>query len=92
MYLPVTAFEELNVRLGEAGGRLFANPRNAAAGSLRQKDPKVTASRPLRLWVHSFGAAEGVRFDSHLGFLAWAAEAGLPVAAHDRALGRRSTT
>jgi len=79
MYLPVTAFEELNVRLGEAGGKLFANPRNAAAGSLRQKDPKVTASRPLRLWVHSFGAAEGVRFDSHLGFMAWAAEAGLPV-------------
>jgi DNA ligase (NAD+) len=79
IYLPVTAFEELNRRMGEAGNKLFANPRNAAAGSLRQKDPKVTASRPLRLWVHSFGAAEGVRFDSHLGFLAWAASAGLPV-------------
>jgi DNA ligase (NAD+) len=79
IYLPVTAFEELNRRMGEAGSKLFANPRNAAAGSLRQKDPKVTASRPLRLWVHSFGAAEGVRFDSHLGFLAWAASAGLPV-------------
>ena len=57
----------LNEQLLAAGQRPFANPRNAAAGSLRQKDPKVTASRPLRLWVHSFGAAEGVAFDSHLG-------------------------
>ncbi len=79
MYLPVKAFEELNARLGEAGAKMFANPRNAAAGSLRQKDPKVTASRPLRLWVHSFGAAEGVTFDSHHAFLAWASEAGMPV-------------
>jgi DNA ligase (NAD+) len=80
MYFPVSAFEELNRRLLEAGGRAFANPRNAAAGSLRQKDPKVTASRPLRLWAHSFGYAQGVAFDSHLGFLDWAAKAGLPVA------------
>ena len=80
MYLPVRAFEELNDRLQEAGQKAFANPRNAAAGSLRQKDPKVTASRPLRLWVHSFGAAEGVMLDSHLGFLEWAAKAGLPSA------------
>jgi DNA ligase (NAD+) len=79
MYLPVKAFEELNERLGAAEQRTFANPRNAAAGSLRQKDPKVTASRPLRLWVHSFGAAEGVSFDSHLDFLEWAAKSGLPV-------------
>jgi len=79
IYFPVTAFDELNRKLTEAGGRAFANPRNAAAGSLRQKDPKVTASRPLRLWVHSFGAAEGVSFDSHLGFLGWASKAGLPV-------------
>jgi DNA ligase (NAD+) len=80
MYFPVSAFEELNWRLLEAGGRAFANPRNAAAGSLRQKDAKITASRPLRLWVHSFGYAEGVSFDSHLAFLDWAAKAGLPVA------------
>ena len=79
MYLPVKAFEELNEALTAAGVRPFSNPRNAAAGSLRQKDPNVTASRPLRLWVHSFGAAEGVSFDSHLGFLDWAAKAGLPV-------------
>jgi DNA ligase (NAD+) len=79
IYFPVSDFEDLNRRLTEADQRPFANPRNAAAGSLRQKDPKVTATRPLRLWVHSFGAAEGVAFDSHLGFLAWADEAGLPV-------------
>ncbi|HEX6844979.1 MAG TPA: hypothetical protein VF235_07690, partial [Actinomycetota bacterium] len=79
MYLPVRAFEELNEGLLAAGQKPFANPRNAAAGSLRQKDPRVTASRPLRLWVHSFGAAEGVAFESHLGFLAWAAAAGFPV-------------
>jgi DNA ligase (NAD+) len=79
MYFPVRAFEALNDQLLAAEQRPFANPRNAAAGSLRQKDPKVTASRPLRLWVHSFGFADGVAFDSHLGFLEWAAEAGLPV-------------
>ena len=80
MYLPVKAFALLNEGLLAAGQKPFANPRNAAAGSLRQKDARVTASRPLRLWVHSFGAAEGVSFDSHLAFLDWAAAAGLPVA------------
>ncbi len=79
IYFPVRDFEELNRRLTEAGQRPFANPRNAAAGSLRQKDPKVTATRPLRLWIHSFGAADGVTFDSHTGFLDWAEQAGLPV-------------
>jgi len=79
VYLPVKAFERVNVELTEAGKHPFANPRNAAAGSLRQKDPNVTKSRPLQMWVHSFGAAEGIVFDSHLGFLAWAASAGLPV-------------
>ena len=67
MYLPVKAFEQLNEGLTArpSSGRspTRATPR---PGSLRQKDPKVTASRPLRLWVHSFGAAEGVAFDSHL--------------------------
>ena len=48
VYMPVSAFQELNQRQGEAGLRLFANPRNSGAGSLRQKDPKVTASRALR--------------------------------------------
>jgi DNA ligase (NAD+) len=79
VYFPVKAFEQLNVHLTEAGDRPFANPRNAAAGSLRQKDAKVTKSRPLRMWVHSFGAAEGIAFGSHADFLAWSETVGLPV-------------
>jgi DNA ligase (NAD+) len=59
VFFPVARFEQLNAALVEAGKAPFANPRNAAAGSLRQKDPRVTATRPLRLVVHGFGAAEG---------------------------------
>jgi DNA ligase (NAD+) len=80
IYFPTKAFERLNEHLLEQGVRPFANPRNGAAGSLRQKDPKITASRPLSLWCHSFGYAEGIRFDSHSGFLAWCRDVGLPVA------------
>ena len=82
MYLPVKAFERLNDELVAEGKRPFANPRNAAAGSLRQKDPAVTASRPLRLWCHGLGWAEGLRFESHSESLAWLREAGLPVDPH----------
>ncbi|MFM7718958.1 MAG: NAD-dependent DNA ligase LigA [Actinomycetota bacterium] len=80
IYLPVAAFERLNEDLLAREQRPFANPRNAAAGSLRQKDPAATAARPLALWCHSFGAADGVAFESHSGFLAWCRDAGLPVA------------
>ena len=52
VFFPVAGFHELNVQLGEAGKPLFANPRSAASGSLRQKDPKITASRPLGMIVH----------------------------------------
>ena len=62
-FFPLKAFDELNDSLAEAGKPRFANPRNAAAGSLRQKDPKVTASRPLDVVVHGIGAATGVSFD-----------------------------
>ncbi|MEX2276074.1 MAG: NAD-dependent DNA ligase LigA [Actinomycetota bacterium] len=79
IYLPIKAFEDLNHSLTEREQRPFANPRNAAAGSLRQKDPKVTASRPLKLWVHSFGYSDGVSFETHSGFLSWCQQAGLPV-------------
>ena len=59
VYFPVAAFEQLNAGLVERGRPPFANPRNAAAGSLRQKDPKVTATRPLRLVCHGLGARTG---------------------------------
>ncbi|WP_089017367.1 NAD-dependent DNA ligase LigA [Micromonospora coriariae] len=59
IYFPIAAFADLNAGLVEQGKAPFANPRNAAAGSLRQKDPRVTASRPLRLVVHGIGARRG---------------------------------
>jgi DNA ligase (NAD+) len=79
VYLPVKAFERLNEELAEQGGRVFANPRNAAAGSLRQKDPQVTRSRPLRLWCHGVLYAEGKRFARHSEALRFLRDAGLPV-------------
>ncbi len=60
VFLPLTAFEELNQRLTEAGKPPFANPRNSAAGSLRQKDPRITASRALNMIVHGIGRVEGL--------------------------------
>ncbi len=59
IYFPTEAFADLNASLVAAGSRPFANPRNAASGSLRQKDPGVTATRPLRLIVHGIGARDG---------------------------------
>ncbi|WP_442875189.1 NAD-dependent DNA ligase LigA [Actinoplanes sp. NBC_00393] len=59
IYFPAEAFADLNASLVEAGKDPFANPRNAAAGSLRQKDPRVTASRGLRMVVHGIGARDG---------------------------------
>ncbi|GAA3743799.1 NAD-dependent DNA ligase LigA [Micromonospora maritima] len=78
IYFPVAAFADLNASLVEQGKAPFANPRNAAAGSLRQKDPRVTASRPLRLVVHGIGARTGFRptaqSESYAALKAW----GLP--------------
>jgi DNA ligase (NAD+) len=80
VYMPLSAFEELNQRQAEAGDRLFANPRNAAAGSLRQKDPKVTASRELAFFGYQLGEVEaGPRFRRHSETLEFLAEAALPV-------------
>jgi DNA ligase (NAD+) len=78
VYFPVAGFADLNASLVAAGKAPFANPRNTAAGSLRQKDPRVTASRPLRLVVHGVGARDG--FDPVTQSQAYAALAswGLP--------------
>jgi DNA ligase (NAD+) len=59
IYMPVAEFEAMNKRQAEAGERLFVNPRNSAAGSLRQKDPGITATRPLHFWAYQVGVVEG---------------------------------
>ncbi|MDQ3896937.1 MAG: NAD-dependent DNA ligase LigA, partial [Actinomycetota bacterium] len=88
VYMPVSAFEELNQRQGEAGLRLFANPRNSGAGSLRQKDPKVTASRDLRFWAYQLGEIDGgPRFRRHSETLDFLEAAGLPVNPEVRTVG-----
>jgi DNA ligase (NAD+) len=81
VFLPVAAFEELNERLTEAGKPPFANPRNSAAGSLRQKDPRITASRALNMIVHGIGRVEGLDDPplSQSGWYARLREWGLPV-------------
>jgi DNA ligase (NAD+) len=83
IFMPLASFEELNRRQGEAGDRLFANPRNAAAGSLRQKDPRVTASRDLAFDAYQLGVLEGgPALRSHHETLEWLGELGLPVNEH----------
>jgi DNA ligase (NAD+) len=80
VYMPLSSFEDLNQRQGEAGLRLFANPRNSAAGSLRQKDPSITASRDLAFWSYQLGEIEGgPALKRHSETLALLADAGLPV-------------
>ncbi|MDR6977502.1 DNA ligase (NAD+) [Streptomyces sp. 3330] len=88
VYFPMEKFEELNARLVEAGEKPFANPRNAAAGSLRQKDPRVTASRPLYMVVHGIGALEGYEGLTRLSeaydlLKTW----GLPTSPHNKVVG-----
>jgi DNA ligase (NAD+) len=78
VFLPVAAFNQLNEELEEAGKPLFANPRNCAAGSLRQKDPRVTASRALDVVVHGVGASEGISFSSQSDAYAQLKALGLP--------------
>jgi DNA ligase (NAD+) len=82
VFLATADFAALNERLTAEGRPPFANPRNAAAGSLRQKDPRVTASRPLSLTVHGLGAREGWEPATQSEAYASLAEWGLPVSAH----------
>lgn len=79
VFFPVAGFEQLNESLVAAGKAPFANPRNAAAGSLRQKNPAVTAARPLRMLIHGIGAAEGVSFSTQSGAYERMRGWGLPV-------------
>jgi DNA ligase (NAD+) len=74
--MPLSGFRELNARIAELGQNLAPNPRNAAAGSLRQKDSSITSSRPLAVWVYGLGAAEGLRLASHWETLEWLREHG----------------
>ncbi len=77
VYMPEAAFEELNRRQAEAGDRMFANPRNAAAGSVRQKDPAMTAARNLAIWVYQLGLVEGgPAFESHAHTMHYLQEVG----------------
>jgi DNA ligase (NAD+) len=76
VYMPLSGFRELNERVAELGQKLAPNPRNAAAGSLRQKDSSITASRPLAVWVYGMGAREGVELASHWEELEWLREHG----------------
>ncbi|WP_217141815.1 NAD-dependent DNA ligase LigA [Streptomyces sp. AC627_RSS907] len=85
VYFPMEKFQELNARLNAAGDKPFANPRNAAAGSLRQKDPRVTAGRPLHMVVHGIGVLEGFSGMTRLSqaydlLKSW----GLPTSPHNR--------
>ncbi|HEX9382239.1 MAG TPA: NAD-dependent DNA ligase LigA, partial [Gemmatimonadaceae bacterium] len=84
IYFPFDRFEEMNESRARAGESLFANPRNTAAGSLRQLDPAITASRPLRFFGYSFAAPDGVElpFETQTELLDALAEWGVPVAPH----------
>lgn len=69
VYMEVKKFEELNARQASSGGKLFANPRNAAAGSLRQLDPRVSASRPLSIFLYDLGEVRGAEFENQIDLL-----------------------
>jgi DNA ligase (NAD+) len=88
IYMPVTAFDELNERQAADGKPPYVNPRNTAAGSVRQKDPAATASRRLALWAYQIGFLEGgPSLVSHTEQMAWISELGLPVNGENRAVG-----
>lgn len=79
VYMSKADFAALNRRQAEAGGKIFANPRNAAAGSLRQKDPAITAARPLRFFAHGWGEASALPAATQIGVMRAIARWGVPV-------------
>ena len=83
VYMPLSGFRAFNDRLEGEGKPPAPNPRNAAAGSLRQKDPGVTAQRPLSIWIYGTGVREGLdRLTTHWETLRWLREHGFPVNPH----------
>jgi DNA ligase (NAD+) len=80
VYLPRSAFAQLNEQRAAAGEPTFANPRNSAAGSIRQLDPAIAAARPLSMWCYGIGATEGIAFERHSESLQWLRDRGFKVA------------
>jgi len=79
VYMPLSGFRELNERLVAEGKKPTPNPRNAAAGSLRQKNSAITAARPLSIWAYSIGAREGLELATHWETLQWLKDHGFPI-------------
>jgi len=78
-YLPIAAFKALNERRAEAGEPTFANPRNSAAGSIRQLDPNLAAERPLSTWIYGIGAVRGLDLPTHMDEVEWLGDRGFKV-------------
>ena len=79
IYLPIAAFKALNERRAEAEEPTFANPRNSAAGSIRQLDPALAAERPLSNWIYGIGAVRGLDLATHMDEIEWLSERGFKV-------------
>jgi DNA ligase (NAD+) len=79
IYLPIAAFKALNERRAEAGEPTFANPRNSAAGSIRQLDPSLAAERPLSTWFYGIGAVKGLDLPTHMAEVEWLSDRGFKV-------------
>jgi DNA ligase (NAD+) len=79
VYMSLPDFAALNERRAEAGLSTFMNPRNSAAGTIRQLDPKLSRDRPLSFWAYAIGRVEGVRFSTHYESLEWLRDHGFPV-------------
>jgi DNA ligase (NAD+) len=82
VYMPLSGFRAFNERQVEEGKKPAPNPRNAAAGSVRQLDPKITAARPLAVWFYGVGQVDGVSFDTQWGMLEWLRAHGFPTNPH----------
>src|SRR5690606_1853575 len=79
VYMSLSDFQQLNERRAEQGLSTFMNPRNSAAGTIRQLDPRLAAERPLSFWAYGIGASDGLSFERHSDALEWLRERGFPV-------------